>query len=99
MQSIFRVCNLSVRTRGKTLFGIDALDIPTGGTAVIGSNDAGKSTLLRALIEQAGQGEIMLLGEAAAPQICVDGMAWVGQHDRYNMSMIVCEYIVLAAFA
>ena len=98
MQPVFRIRNLSVRIKGKTLLEIDALDIPAGGTAVIGPNGAGKSTLLRALIGQAGQGEITLLGEAAAPQIRTGKAAWVGQHGRYNMPMTVREYIALAAF-
>lgn len=98
MQPVFRIRNLSVRIKGKTLLEIDALDIPTGSTAVIGPNGAGKSTLLRALIGQTGQGEITLLGEAAAPQIRAGKAAWVGQHGRYNMPMTVREYIALAAF-
>ena len=98
MQPVFRIHNLSVRIKGKTLLEIDALDIPAGSTAVIGPNGAGKSTLLRALIGQAGQGEITLLGEAAAPQIRAGKAAWVGQHGRYNMPMTVREYIALAAF-
>ena len=98
MQPVFRIRNLSVRIKGKTLLEIDALDIPAGSTAVIGPNGAGKSTLLRALIGQAGQGEITLLGEAAAPQIRTGKAAWVGQHGRYNMPMTVREYIALAAF-
>ena len=98
MQHVFRIRNLSVRIKGKTLLEIDALDIPAGSTAVIGPNGAGKSTLLRALIGQAGQGEITLLGEAAAPQIRTGKAAWVGQHGRYNMPMTVREYIALAAF-
>lgn len=98
MQPVFRIHNLSVRIKGKTLLEIGALDIPAGSTAVIGPNGAGKSTLLRALIGQAGQGEITLLGEAAAPQIRAGKAAWVGQHGRYNMPMTVREYIALAAF-
>ena len=98
MQPVFRIRNLSVHIKGKTLLEIDALDIPAGSTAVIGPNGAGKSTLLRALIGQAGQGEITLLGEAAAPQIRAGKAAWVGQHGRYNMPMTVREYIALAAF-
>ncbi len=98
MQPVFRIRNLSVRIKGKTLLEIDALDIPAGSTAVIGPNGAGKSTLLRALIGQAGQGGITLLGEAAAPQIRAGKAAWVGQHGRYNMPMTVREYIALAAF-
>ena len=98
MQPVFRIRNLSVRIKGKTLLEIDALDIPAGSTAVIGPNGAGKSTLLRALIGQAGQGEITLLGEAAAPQIRAGEGAWVGQDGRYNLPMTVREYIALAAF-
>ena len=98
MQPVFRIRNLSVCIKGTTLLEIDALDIPAGSTAVIGPNGAGKSTLLRALIGQAGQGEITLLGEAAAPQIRTGKAAWVGQHGRYNMPMTVREYIALAAF-
>ena len=98
MQPVFRIRNLSVRIKGKTLLEIDALDIPAGSTAVIGPNGAGKSTLLRALIGQAGQGEITLLDEAAAPQIRAGKAALVGQHGRYNMPMTVREYIALAAF-
>lgn len=98
MQPVFRIRNLSVCIKGKTLLEIGALDIPAGSTAVIGPNGAGKSTLLRALIGQAGQGEITLLGEAAAPQIRAGKAAWVGQHGRYNMPMTVREYIALAAF-
>ena len=98
MQPVFRIRNLSVCIKGKTLLEIGALDIPAGSTAVIGPNGAGKSTLLRALIGQAGQGEITLLGEAAAPQIRTGKAAWVGQHGRYNMPMTVREYIALAAF-
>lgn len=98
MQPVFRIRNLSVRIKGKTLLEIDALDIPAGSTAVIGPNGAGKSTLLRALIGQAGQGEITLLDEAAAPQIRAGKAAWIGQHGRYNMPMTVREYIALAAF-
>ena len=98
MQPVFRIRNLSVRIKGKTLLEIDQLDIPSGMTVIIGPNGAGKSTLLRALIGQAGQGEITLLGEAAAPQIRAGKAAWVGQHGRYNMPMTVREYIALAAF-
>lgn len=58
MQPVFRIRNLSVRIKGKTLLEIDALDIPAGSTAVIGPNGAGKSTLLRALIGQADKGKL-----------------------------------------
>ena len=43
MQPVFRIRNLSVCIKGKTLLEIDALDIPAGSTAVIGPNGAGKA--------------------------------------------------------
>lgn len=96
--TLFRIRNLTVRTRNSVLLDIGALDIPAGNTAVIGPNGAGKSTLLKALIRQTGQGSIELLDQALEPQIRAGNIAWVGQHGQYNMPMTVREYIGLAAY-
>ncbi len=92
----FSIRNLTVSACGRTLLSLDRLDIPHGRhTAVIGPNGAGKSTLLKALIGQAGQGEIALFGQAVAPQLQQGKVAWVGQHGSYRMPLTVREYITL----
>ena len=92
----FSIRNLTVSARGKTLLSLAGLDIPHGcHTAVIGPNGAGKSTLLKALIGQAGQGEITLFGQAVTPQLKQGKVAWVGQHGSYRMPLTVREYITL----
>lgn len=92
----FSIRKLTVSARSKTLLSLNELDIPHGcHTAVIGPNGAGKSTLLKALIGQAGQGEITLFGQAVAPQLKQGKVAWVGQHGSYRMPLTVREYITL----
>ncbi|MFC3873552.1 ABC transporter ATP-binding protein [Neisseria musculi] len=92
----FSIRNLTVSARSKILLRVEALDIPYGcHTAVIGPNGVGKSTLLKALIGQAGQGEITLFGQAVAPQLKQSKVAWVGQHGSYRMPLSVHEYITL----
>ncbi|MBF0803272.1 MULTISPECIES: ABC transporter ATP-binding protein [unclassified Neisseria] len=90
----FSIRNLTVSACSKILLRVEALDIPHGcHTAVIGPNGAGKSTLLKALIGQAGQGEITLFEQAVAPRLKQSKVAWVGQHGSYRMPLSVHEYI------
>jgi tungstate transport system ATP-binding protein len=56
--------------RGKSVLGIDRLDIPRGGIiGVIGPNGSGKSTFLRlaGFVEKPRQGEILFNGKPAGP--------------------------------
>ncbi|WP_107928273.1 ABC transporter ATP-binding protein [Neisseria animaloris] len=95
----FRISCLNVEAKGKTILSVEELSLPNDCcTAIIGPNGAGKSTLLKALIRQAGKGNVSLFGADVAPQLKQGKVAWVGQHGQYQMPLTVREYIELGRY-
>ena len=86
----------------KVLLSVDSLTLPSQKlVAFIGPNGAGKSTLLHAIL-----GQHTGTGLKTDGQICVQGqpidemmrhghIAWVGQHERFELPLTVLDYVLL----
>lgn len=99
----FKIHELSIKSRQKTLLNIANLTIPQGKfTAIIGANGAGKSTLLHALLGVVNgcqiQGQIQCLGKPCQIQVAQAKVAWVGQHERFDLPITALEYAQLGTF-
>ncbi|HCI76333.1 MULTISPECIES: ABC transporter ATP-binding protein [unclassified Psychrobacter] len=86
----------------KTLLKIDKLTVPSQKlVAFIGPNGAGKSTLLHTVLGQhtgaalKTDGHITIYGQAIN-EVMNDGhIAWVGQHERFELPLTVLDYALL----
>ena len=86
----------------KTLLKIDKLTVPSQKlVAFIGPNGAGKSTLLHAVLGQhtrtalKADGHITIYGQPIN-EVMNDGhIAWVGQHERFELPLTVLDYALL----
>lgn len=100
MDNLFTIKNLSVKTAKKTLLNIDNLTLPTQQfVALIGANGAGKSTLLHSLLGKVQNcqiaGEIFCQNQPVAQSIKQGKIAWVGQHEQFNLPLTVLDYALL----
>lgn len=100
MDNLFTIKNLNVNSAKKTLLNIDNLTLPTQQfVALIGANGAGKSTLLHSLLGSVQncqlQGEIFCENQTVQTQIQAGKIAWVGQHEQFNLPLTVLEYALL----
>ena len=86
----------------KTLLKIDKLTVPSQKlVAFIGPNGAGKSTLLHTVLGQhtgtafKTDGHITIYGQPIN-EVMNDGhIAWVGQHERFELPLTVLDYALL----
>ncbi len=102
--NLFTINSLKVAHRQKNLLDIDELALPTDKLiAIIGANGAGKSTLIHALLGQSvGQlsgcevtGQIHCKGQSVQQVIQLGSIAWVGQHERFEVPLKVLDYALL----
>lgn len=96
--TLFSVRQLSVNKQQKTLLAIDNLNIAKNKlTAIIGANGAGKSTLLHALMgcQVGAVGEIRCLDKPIKTLSKQGKIAWVGQHESFNLPLTVMAYVLL----
>ena len=86
----------------KVLLSVDSLTLPSQKlVAFIGPNGAGKSTLLHAILGQhtgsglKTDGQISVRGHPI-DEVMRDGhIAWVGQHERFELPLTVLDYVLL----
>lgn len=86
----------------KVLLKIDKLTVPSQKLiAFIGPNGAGKSTLLHTVLgQQTGvalktNGHITIGGQSINTVIQDGHIAWVGQHERFELPLTVLDYALL----
>lgn len=86
----------------KTLLKIDKLIVPSQKlVAFIGPNGAGKSTLLHTVLGQhtgtalKTDGHIMIYGQPINEVMNNGDIAWVGQHERFELPLTVLDYALL----
>lgn len=86
----------------KVLLKIDKLTVPSQKlVAFIGPNGAGKSTLLHTVLgQQTGvalktNGHITIGGQSINTVIQDGHIAWVGQHERFELPLTVLDYALL----
>lgn len=99
-KALFDITNLSVSTPQKRLLHIDKLTLPPNQLiALIGANGAGKSTLLHALLGQITgctlSGDIICQGKPIATRLTQGDIAWVGQHEQFELPLTVLDYALL----
>ena len=94
--------NIHISHGHKTLLKIDKLTVPSQKlVAFIGPNGAGKSTLLHTVLgQQTGvalktNGHITIGGQSINTVIQDGHIAWVGQHERFELPLTVLDYALL----
>lgn len=97
---LFEVENLTVKARQRTLLDVPKLTLPTNKlVALIGANGAGKSTLLHALLGQIMMvnltGKMSCLGKSVDDMVRQGKIAWVGQHEQFELPLTVLDYALL----
>ncbi len=99
---LWQADTLRIQSGNKTLLSLDTVRLPDHKiSCVIGPNGAGKSTLIKALMmsfsakEQSQQGDILYKGLPVQQQIELGQIAWVGQHERYELPLTVLDYVLL----
>lgn len=102
LASAITVKHLSVQAGSKTLLQIPEAKFPCQKiTCIIGANGAGKSTLIHALLGHISgvqiTGDILWQGQPLSTLVSQGKIAWVGQHERFELPLTVLEYAVLGA--
>ncbi|MBE0441112.1 MAG: ABC transporter ATP-binding protein [Psychrobacter sp.] len=94
--------NIHITHGDKILLSIDALALPSQKlVAFIGPNGAGKSTLLHSILDQhtgvglKTAGQIMVQDQPIAEILRRGHIAWVGQHERFELPLTVLDYALL----
>lgn len=97
---LFEVADLHIQNKDKCLLSVPSLTLyGTQLTAFIGANGAGKSTLIHALLgnkhPHRQSGKVACLGAEVDEQVRFGKIAWVGQHERFELPLTVLEYALL----
>lgn len=94
--------DIHISHANKTLLKIDKLTVPSQKlVAFIGPNGAGKSTLLHTILGQhtgtalKTDGHIMIYGQPINEVMNNGHIAWVGQHERFELPLTVLDYALL----
>lgn len=100
MSTLFSIDSLKVVHKQKVLLQTKQLALPSKHMiAIIGANGAGKSTLINALLEQNGRchvtGNISHQSQPVSKLIRRGQVAWVGQHEKYEVPLTVLDYCLL----
>lgn len=100
MTALFDIQNLRISTSRRCLLNIAQLSIPKGQlVAIIGANGAGKSTLLNSLLGKMNgytmTGRIHCLGKPIEQAVKSGQIAWVGQHEQFELPLTALEYTLL----
>lgn len=98
--SLFSISTLNVDHKQKNLLQINELNLPYNQLIVIiGANGAGKSTLIHALLGQINgckvTGNILCQSLPIQKSINSGKVAWVGQHEKYEVPLTVLDYCLL----
>lgn len=94
--------NIRISHGNKPLLTVDELRLPSQKlVAFIGPNGAGKSTLLHTLLGQhtgtalKTSGHINIKGQTMQDMMQAGHIAWVGQHERFELPLTVLDYALL----
>lgn len=94
--------NIHVAHGSKVLLDVGALTLPSQKlVAFIGPNGAGKSTLLHTVLNQhtgsglTTAGQITIQGQPINDVLQSGHIAWVGQHERFELPLTVLDYALL----
>ena len=94
--------NIYIAHGDKVLLRIESLTLPSQKlVAFIGPNGAGKSTLLHAILNQHTSvglktaGQITAQGQPMMEVLRHGHIAWVGQHERFELPLTVLDYALL----
>lgn len=98
--TLFSINKLNVSCGKKCLLAIAELNLPSQQlVALIGANGAGKSTLLKALLGQNQglqcDGNITCAGKPNTDLVRYGKVAWVGQHERFEIPLTTMDYALL----
>lgn len=99
---LFHLKSVQVSTTHSTLLDVDDLTLYKHKlTSFIGPNGAGKSTLLHTLLNKNTVAGLTRTGQIDSPIMPIDALirqgkiAWVGQHERYELPLTALEYTLL----
>lgn len=98
---LWDIAHIQVTTRGthKKLLDIPKLQLPQGKIiAIIGPNGAGKSTLLKVLMGYYPHISVSCMGKEVADLVKKGRIAWVGQHERFDLPISVTDYVLLGCY-
>ena len=100
--NLLSIKDIQVAHGTKILLDIDTLTLPKQKLiAFIGPNGAGKSTLLHAILGQhtgtglKTNGQITMQGQPITEILNRGHIAWVGQHERFELPLTVLDYALL----
>ena len=99
---LLRLQGIHIAHGAKVLLSVDSLTLPSHKlVAFIGPNGAGKSTLLHAILGQhtgsglKTDGQISVHGQPIDEVMRHGHIAWVGQHERFELPLTVLDYVLL----
>ncbi|AKG07956.1 ABC transporter [Moraxella bovoculi] len=100
MNKLFTVQDLHIQYKDKCLLSVPNLTLSSGKLiALIGANGAGKSTLLHTLLGKKHpfyqSGQVMCYGQSVADWVRRGRIAWVGQHERFELPLVALDYALL----
>ena len=99
---LLAMSNIHIAHGAKVLLRVDQLTLPRQKlVAFIGPNGAGKSTLLHTILNQhtgtglKTDGQITAQGQPITEVLRHGRIAWVGQHERFELPLTVLDYALL----
>lgn len=98
---LWDMAHITVTARGtqKKLLDIPKLQLAQGKIiAIIGPNGAGKSTLLKVLMGYYPHISTVCMGQKVADVVKKGRIAWVGQHERFDLPISLTDYVLLGCY-
>lgn len=99
---LLKLNNIRIQSGQKVLLDVEQVSLPKQKlVAFIGPNGAGKSTLLHSILGQhsslglSTQGDISVQGKPINEALQAGKIAWVGQHERFELPLTVLDYALL----
>lgn len=90
--------NAHIRIGQRVILDVPHITFPARQTSVIiGANGAGKSTLLKHILERGAQATWQ--GQPIQAALKQKQLAWVGQHESFQLPMSVLEYVLMGKLA
>ncbi len=100
--ALLTLSNIRIQSGQKLLLDVEKLCLPKQKlVAFIGPNGAGKSTLLHSILGQHSSlglniaGDILAQGQPISEVLQAGKIAWVGQHERFELPLTVLDYALL----
>ena len=85
--------NCTVKAGKRTILSLERAEFPKCAvSAVIGPNGAGKSTLLKQFLYHP---QASWCGTPMKDALRQHKIAWVGQHEHFNLPMTLSEYVLV----